>query len=152
MKLLREIVTGRPVVALRAETSALDASRAMRDNHVGAVLVTDHRGAAVGIFTERDLMVRLVVPGRDPSRTPIGDLMTRDLYMATPEDRVSAAAQEMQDRHIRHLPVVEGERVIGLLSLRDLLREHLAVATSEVQALTAYIQHPGGEAEDRAAH
>ena len=147
MKSIRELLTDREVISLSGETSALDAARAMTEHRVGALLITDADGAAAGIFTERDLMTRLLVKGLDAAKTPVSDLMTRDMFTASPNERVNQVAQEMQKRHIRHLPVVEGGQVVGLLSLRDLLREHLAIATGEVEALTAYIQSPAGEIE-----
>jgi signal-transduction protein with cAMP-binding, CBS, and nucleotidyltransferase domain len=147
VKTVREILTGRAVVALSEETTVLAAARAMKEHHVGAALVVDRRGQTVGIFTERDLMVGVVAKGIDPERSTLDRHMTRDVYMASPEDHITSAAAEMQRRHIRHLPVVEGDRVIALLSLRDLLREHLAIATGQVQALTAYIQNTSGEAD-----
>ena len=147
MKTIRDLLTDREVISLDGGTSALDAARAMAEHRVGALLVTDADGAAAGIFTERDLMIRLVVKGLDATATPVEDLMTRDMFTASPNERVNQVAQEMQNRHIRHLPVVEDGVVVGLLSLRDLLREHLAIATGEVEALTAYIQSPAGDLE-----
>ncbi len=140
MKTIRELLTGMKPVALESTASALHAARAMKDAHVGAVLVTGPDGSLRGIFTERDLMVRVVVPGLDPSGVPLERVMTRDLFIAGPSRLVNELGREMQARHIRHLPVVEGERVLGLLSLRDILRAHLEVKRTEVRALHAYIQ------------
>lgn len=140
MKTIRELLTGHKPLALRGSTTALQAARAMRDAHVGAVLVVADDGELRGIFTERDLMVRVVVAGADPASVPIEKVMTRDLFVSAPERKVNDLAREMQARHIRHLPVVEGARVLGLLSLRDLLREHLETKRTEVRALHAYIQ------------
>ena len=140
MKTIRELLTGHKPLALKATTTALQAARAMRDAHVGAVLVIGEHAELLGIFTERDLMVRVVVTGADPAQVPIGTVMTSDLFVAPPDRKVNDMAREMQARHIRHLPVVEGERVLGLLSLRDLLREHLEIKRTEVRALHAYIQ------------
>jgi CBS domain-containing protein len=147
MKKISELLTGREVVNLPTSASALDAARAMTEHHVGAILVNDGatpRPGIAGIFTERDLMIRVVVAGKDVASTPLAEVMTKDVFTAGHEDRISALAREMQKRHIRHLPVVDGGTFTGLLSLRDLLREHLVETTGEVEALTSYIQ---GEAE-----
>ena len=140
MKTIRELLTGRPPLTIRASKNALDAARAMQEAHVGAILVIDGDGNPIGVFTERDLMKRVVVPGRAPESVLIEEVMTTDLFTADPAGRVNEMAREMQARHIRHLPVVEDGKVLGVLSLRDLLREHLDLKRSEVKALQAYIQ------------
>jgi len=139
MKSIRELLRERDPVSLPGTATVLDAVRKMNEAHIGAVLVRD-AGGAVGVFTERDLMTRVVEPGLEPRTTVLARVMTRDLFTSPPDRRINEVAREMQDRHIRHLPVVENGEVIGILSLRDLLREHLAVKRGEVQALTAYIQ------------
>lgn len=141
MKTIGELLTGREVLTLGPDATAADAARAMTDHHVGAVLIAGPEGQPLGIFTERDLMKRVVVVGSDPSAVKLGDLMTEELFTAVADQSVTEVAQAMQDRHIRHLPVVDGKaHVVGLLSLRDLLREHLRIKAEEVQALTDYIQ------------
>ena len=140
MKSLRELLTGRPVVTLPASTTVLEATRAMQAQKVGAVLVSEDDGTgAIGIFTERDLMARVVAVELDPARTALRKVMTADMVTAAPDDRVAAITELLQDRHIRHLPVIENGKVVGLVGLRDLLRELLAHSNSEVRALTGYI-------------
>jgi CBS domain-containing protein len=144
MKSIREVLSGGPVVALTAKATALEAARRMVEGAVGALLVVDGRSAPIGIFTERDLMQRVVVPGRDPAKVELQEVMTRNLFVATPDEPVTDVARTMQERHIRHLPVVEHGRVIGMLSLRDLLRAHLSEEHAEVEVLRAYIQGEEG--------
>jgi CBS domain-containing protein len=149
MKAIRELLVGRTTPLTRpGSISALDAARAMQDVGVGALLVTDGSGRLAGIFTERDLMVRIVVAGREAARTPVSEVMTRQIYFCAPDQRIGEVARELQNRHVRHLPVVENGRIVGLLSLRDLLREYLQDARHQVDELTAYIQ---GEGEQRAS-
>ena len=143
MKTIRDLLTGRPTVSLPGTATALDAAKTMKEAHIGALLVVDAKGL-VGIFTERDLMNRVVVPGLDPGSVPLAKVMTKDLYTAGPDRRINEVARELQARHIRHVPVVEGKEVLAMFGLRDLLREHLNLKRGEVQALTAYIQ---GESE-----
>ncbi len=140
MKTIAEILTGREVLTLPGDASALDAAKAMREHNVGAVLVRTAPDAPLGIFTERDLMKRVVVPGLNPGEADLAGLMTREIFWTTPERKVNDMAREMQERHIRHLPVVENGRVMGLLSLRDLLRALVKDVQGEVRALTDYIQ------------
>jgi CBS domain-containing protein len=145
MPKIQTLLTGRSVITLRQDRSALDAAREMARNHVGALLVTDAQGRPCGIFTERDLMVRVVVAGREIDRVLLAEVMTRELYTASPEHRVEDVRRELQERHIRHLPVVSGDRVIEMLSLRDLLRADLERATTELTETRRYI---AGEVEE----
>jgi CBS domain-containing protein len=139
MPKLQSLLTGRPVLSLRQDRSAFDAAREMAHNRVGALLITDAQERPCGIFTERDLMVRVVVPGRDPNRVLLSEVMTRELFTAPPERKVAEVLRELQERHIRHLPVVREERVIGMLSLRDLLRADLEQTTSDLTETRRYI-------------
>ncbi len=145
MKTIRELLTDRSPISVPGTMTVLDAAKTMHAAKIGALLVDDAKGT-VGVFTERDLMARVVVAGLDPATTPIANVMTRDLFTAGPDERINEIARRLQERHIRHLPVIEDGKVIGMLSLRDLLREHVDVKRSEVQALTAYIQGEGDAA------
>ena len=140
MKMIGELLTGRDVVTVSRATTVREAVQCMKQNQIGALMVTDQGNAPIGIFTERDLMLRVVYEGVDPKTALIGDYMTEKLFSVSPERTVSDAAHEVQARHIRHLPILRDGKLIGLLSLRDLLRELLLVKRAEVQALTAYIQ------------
>jgi len=144
MKTIREVLTGSPLIALPGSASVMEAARRMDEAGIGAMLIVADDGRAAGVFTERDLMVRVIVAGKDPHQVRLDEVMTTDLFTVTPDRQINAVWREMQARHIRHLPVLEDDKVVGMLSLRDLLHEHLDVKRHEVQALTAYIQ---GESE-----
>jgi len=139
MKTIRSLLTGRSILTMTASATAFEAAVAMDEAQVGCVLVVDDGEAPLGIFTERDLMTRVVVPGADPKSLHLSRVMTRELLTASPDEIVRDVAREMQKRHIRHLPVIERGKVVGILSLRDLLHEHLDAKRLEVQQLTAYI-------------
>lgn len=106
-------------------TSVADAVEVMSEHNIGAIVVLENKTSLAGIFTERDVMRRVVNEGRDPVTTPVREVMTEDVIVV-PEDMArSDALQIMQEEHIRHLPVSDGESLSGLVSLRDLLRfEH----------------------------
>jgi CBS domain-containing protein len=150
MKSIRELVDGRPPISLPASATVIEAVDTMHEAQIGALVVVDEDGGALGVFTERDLMSRVVKPGLDPVETRLEAVMTRDLFTSPPDRRINEVARELQARHIRHLPVVEDGLVIGMLSLRDLLRAHLEVKRNEVEALTAYIQGEEGAAPPEA--
>ncbi len=143
MKSIRDILTGRKPVSLGPEATVLDAVQAMVREHVGGVLIVDAAGSALGCFTERDLMTRVVIHGFAPEDVKLATVMTQELFTAGPDERINEIAREMQARHIRHLPVLENGVVVEMLSLRDLMREHLDLKRHEVRALTAYIQGEG---------
>jgi CBS domain-containing protein len=140
MPSLDKLLTGRPVISLPPHASVLDAAHAMHEQHVGAILIVDGGARPLGIFTERDLMTRVVVTGRKPSDVRVDSVMTRDLFVARVDAQTEPMLREMQRRHVRHLPIVAPDgRAIAMLSLRDLLRFDLAARESEVQALHEYI-------------
>jgi CBS domain-containing protein len=139
MKSLRELLTGREPVSLTESATVLEAAALMGVHRIGAVLVVDGAGRPAGIFTERDVLDRILVARRDPATTRLVDVMTRELFTVEASRLVNEVARELQRRHIRHLPVTEGGRVVAVLSLRDLMRAHLDAKRQEVQALTAYI-------------
>jgi CBS domain-containing protein len=134
------LLTGRKLLTVRPSETALGASQLMAENRIGCVLVTDDQEHPLGIFTERDLMTRVVVPGLDPATVRIEEVMTREVYTAARDARVADVRRELQSRHIRHAPVVEGGVVIAMLSLRDLMAADLAATNFEKRAMTEYIK------------
>jgi CBS domain-containing protein len=91
----------------------------MAKRRIGAVPVVD-KGRLVGIFTERDVVLRIVAAGRDPNKTALAKVMTPDPETLEPGDSVRAALDLMRSGHFRHLPVVDGDRLVGIISIRDL--------------------------------
>jgi CBS domain-containing protein len=112
-------LAARDIVSVSPETSLRDAAVAMTDAGVGSAVVLDH-GRLAGILTERDVL-RAVATRSDPDTTTGGDLMTREVVTVEPDWEIYEAAAEMAARHIRHLVVAEGDRVIGVVSVRDVL-------------------------------
>jgi len=130
---------GRRVVSVSAKASITDAIRTMHAEKVGAVLVPDAEGCPVGIFTERDA-VRLYAEGdRDFDRLTIETRMTCSLVVGRLSMTVDEALGLMTERRFRHLPVVEDGRLLGLVSIGDLVKLRLEEAAQEAQALRAYI-------------
>ena len=120
-QLVREIMTPDPV-SMAAGFTLEDAAQRMRDRHIGDVIVID--GAKVcGLVTDRDIVVRAVAEGRDPKATKLGEICSRDLVTVGPDEPVEAAVGLMRAHALRRLPVVEGDRPIGILSVGDLAIE-----------------------------
>jgi CBS domain-containing protein len=138
---LKEILEtkGRRVVTVSARSSIADAIRAMHAEKVGAVMVPDAEGCPVGIFTERDV-VRLHAGGeRDFDTLAVGSRMTCSLVVGRLSMPVDEALGLMSERRFRHLPVVEDGKLLGLVSIGDLVKVKLGEAAEETQALRAYI-------------
>jgi CBS domain-containing protein len=118
---LREIMTQKPVT-VEATDTVVAAARSMRDGNIGDVVVVDN-GQIQGILTDRDIVVRALAEGRDPARTTVGEICSRELTTLSPNDAIGDAEKTMRARAIRRLPVVEGGRPVGIVSLGDLAVE-----------------------------
>lgn len=113
-----------PTVSLDATTA--DAIREMLENHVGAVTVVDSNRVVAGIFTERDVMRRLSLSGRDPNTTPVREVMTTPVELATELTSEAEALSIMLERHYRHLPVVDHHgKLLGMLAMRHVLESRI---------------------------
>ena len=111
-------VEGRELLELPATASVYEAACAMRDWCVGAVLVTE-AGRLAGIFTKRDMIDRVVASQREPKATPLAEVMTENPSTVSPGARALEALRRMEDGGYRHLPVVAGSRLVGIVSRRD---------------------------------
>lgn len=119
---VRDVMSANPVT-FSSTTTLSDAARAMRDRGIGDVLV-ERDGQVCGIVTDRDIVVRAIAEGRDPGQVRLGDIASMEMYGVDPAESVDEAARVMRERALRRLPVVENNRVIGILSLGDLAIEH----------------------------
>lgn len=119
MRPMSEIVKHQNPVTLRPTATVKHACECMRDRRVGAVLVTDAQGHLLGIFTGRDAVSRMLAEGRDPSKTTLAEVMTREPATLPPGKTAIDALRLMQDGGYRHLPVVEHGVVIGVVSKGD---------------------------------
>lgn len=115
-----EDVMTRDPVCLPESAPVVEAARRMKGNDIGTVVVVGDDGSARGIVTDRDIVVRAVADGQDPTSTPIAEITSRELATLTPGEPADDAVQMMRDKAIRRMPVVEGNKVIGILSLGDL--------------------------------
>ncbi|MFN3565577.1 MAG: CBS domain-containing protein [Burkholderiaceae bacterium] len=111
------------LIAVPAGATVAEAVAAMVRHRIGAVLIRNEDGLVDGIFTERDLLTRVVHAGRDPKTTPVSLVMTRDVRFVSPGTTVEAALSLMTVNRHRHLLVIDGPRVYGLVSIGDLVRE-----------------------------
>ncbi|MEO1337790.1 MAG: CBS domain-containing protein [Myxococcota bacterium] len=132
---------GSIVHSVSSDSTVRDAVRLMNRQRIGAVLVID-QGQLVGIFTERDVLVRVVDAERDPRTTIIADVMTAKVTTVSPEMRVSEALRLVTEQRMRHLPVMEGRRLLGLISLTDLSGWTTQFLQAEVQYYERTVNAP----------
>jgi CBS domain-containing protein len=137
-----DIVSNQRLVFVDETTSVRDAVRLMVDSNVSAVMVTA-RGGLQGIFTERDLAAKIVAPSLDPDRVTVGAVMTRDPDTVRPQDTPRSAIEKMRSRGYRHLPVVDGTAVVGMVSVRDLYSAALGEAEEDLRDLDSFVHGPG---------
>jgi CBS domain-containing protein len=116
---IRDVMSLDPIT-VPADAGIATAARAMKESDIGDVLVLDDSDQVCGIVTDRDIVLRVVAEGRDPSETKLGDICSRELETLTPDDTVSDAVKLMSKKAIRRLPVIEGGRPVGIVSLGDL--------------------------------
>ena len=141
MATVREILAGKGsiLVAIAPEATVLDAALLMNEHRVGCVVVMQG-GQTVGVFTERDILKRVVVPLRDPGRTLVREVMTTEMLCCEPDTPLEEARSVMKNRRIRHLPVVDQDRrLIGLVSIGDLNAYNANVHERTIHVLEQYI-------------
>ena len=138
MKTIGAVVEGRQVFHVSVDLSVREVARYMTERRVGAVAVLEGDRLA-GIISERDIMGRVVAKTLDPDATRAGEVMTRDLVVASSRESHEDGLRKMKQAGCRHLPVVEGDRLVGMVSQRDLLQIDLTEKDEEIRWLNAYI-------------
>ena len=118
-------VKGREIVSVSPEATLLAALEVMADKNVGAVLVLDAEGGLAGIFSERDFVRKIIIKGRTMEATKVKEIMTSRVLYVSPETTVSDCMSLMTDKRIRHLPVLEGGKPVGVVSIGDVIKELL---------------------------
>ncbi len=139
MASIRDLISNRTIHYVKPNQTVFEAASYMVERNVGAVPVLED-AKLVGIFSERDIMRRVVTEGRDPLTTRIAEVMSTELRTLEPSASSEDAMCLMQTHGVRHLPVCEGRTLVGFLSLRDLLRCHLDEKSGEAEMMRAYIQ------------
>jgi CBS domain-containing protein len=146
MKTIGAVVAGREVFHVTVDQSVREVARYMTERRVGAVAVLDGSRLS-GILSERDIMSRVVARGLDPDRTLAREVMTKDLAVSGAGDTYEDGVRKMKQVGCRHLPVVDADKLVGMVSLRDLLQVDLSEKDEEIRWLNAYIHFipPGRE-------
>jgi CBS domain-containing protein len=135
---------GRGLHVIAQDRMVMEAVELMCHARVGALLVM-HEDTLVGIFSERDVMSRVVLLGHDPARTRVADVMTREVLCVENDVSPDEAMAIITSRRVRHLPVVEGRRVVGVVSIGDLVRWSIRDREQSIEQLRDYVcgRYPG---------
>lgn len=142
MKTLQQVLDGkkiRDIISISPDHLVFDALVILAEHKIGAILILEGDKLA-GIFSERDYAREVVLKGRKSSETKIRDVMTSKVLTATPQDTVDFAMSLLSEKRIRHLPVMENDRVIGILSIGDLVKETIEYQQFLIKQLESYIQ------------
>lgn len=140
MKLVQHLLDakGDDVIAITPEASVFDAIKLMADKGVGSLLVMEG-DQLKGIVTERDYARKVIIKGRSSESTAVAEIMTADVMTATTDQTLNQCMTLMTEKRIRHLPVVAGAAVIGMLSMRDLVQAIISDQQEEIEYLEQYI-------------
>jgi CBS domain-containing protein len=140
VKNARDLISGQDLSVILKTETVFDAAKLMTDRRIGALPVLEGE-RVVGIFSERDVMNRVVARNLNPHQTTVEQVMTKDLIVAEPDEDIEAIITRMKQSNIRHLPIVENGKLLGLLSIRDLLWADLIEKDAEIKIMTAYIHY-----------
>jgi len=140
VKLVKHVLDrkGRRIIAVKPDDSVLEAIRVMAEQNIGAVVVMQD-DKLLGIMSERDYARKVIVKGRASDVTPVSDIMTSDVHTTADGETVNDCMEMMTERKIRHLPVVDGETVVGMISIGDLVEAIIADQQEEIEQLEHYI-------------
>ena len=140
MKLVQHLLDrkGRELISIVQDASVFDAIKLMADRGVGSLLVMDSTNLK-GIVTERDYARKVIIKGRSSESTQVREIMSIDLITATPQQSVNECMTMMTDKRIRHLPVIAGDEVVGLISIGDLVQAIISDQQEEIEQLGQYI-------------
>ena len=127
LKVIPDVVSRQTIRSLRPQDSALDAARLMREHDISSVVIVDEAGKLVGIVTERDMARRVVAEDRQGSALRLEEIMSADPVVVAPDASPFDVLETMRQRRVRHVPVVEGGKVVGMVSMRDLRQAIAAV-------------------------
>lgn len=130
---------GAVVHTLAANATLEDAARELTEKRVGALVVMDTESAIIGVFSERDLVREVARRGAEALQDKVFNAMSHEVFTAHPEETIDDCLGRMTDRRVRHLPVVEEVRLIGIVSIGDLVKHRIARAEAESAAMQAYI-------------
>lgn len=138
-------IKGRELITTGPNNTLSEAIEKMVNHKIGALLVCDNNGALLGLISERDILRDLYQNNYDIKTDKVKDVMTKDVIIGVPEDDLEAIIKIMSEKGVRHLPVMTGDKVVGMLSIKDVIEEKLTECSTQVRYLHDYIS--GGSSQ-----
>jgi CBS domain-containing protein len=138
MNTLHSIIRGREAWTISPNMTVLEAAEFMVGKRIGAAPVVED-DQLLGVFSERDLMTRVLVAGRAPDQTLISEVMTRNVITGHPEESYAEGMRRMHQARCRHLPIVQDGRLLGFVSMRDLLQTEIEEKNEEIRFMNEYL-------------
>jgi len=129
---------GKDIWSIEPRETAFKALETMAQRNVGALLVIE-KGKLIGIFSERDYARKVILKGKSSKETTVGELMTRDVFYASPDNTLQETMALMTAKHIRHMPVLEDDRLIGMVTLGDVVKQIISEQKFTIKELEKYI-------------
>ena len=130
---------GFDVITTNPDATLLDVAKILREHGIGCIVVQDAKGGIAGIVSERDLVRAIAASGVDILKAPVSRCMTKKVVTCQKTDTIEALMAAMTDGHFRHIPVVDGSKLIGLISIGDVVRSRIAETELEAAAMRDYI-------------
>lgn len=143
MKTVQQVLRAKsgPVLSVRPDTTVYDALLLMARHDIGALLVLDDDDRLSGMFSERDYARKVILHGRSSRTMPVADVMTGDVVCVPPDFEIDTCLALMTDHRVRHLPVVAGGQIVGLVSIGDLVKAQIDDQRFVIEQLEHYIAH-----------
>jgi CBS domain-containing protein len=130
---------GHKVVTISPEDTVLEAAKVLDKNRIGAAVVTEANGTVCGVLSERDVARQVARQGMDALQRPISECMSRNVITAKLEDSIDTLLACMTDRRVRHLPVMSNAKLVGVISIGDVVKRKITETEAEAEAMKAYI-------------
>lgn len=129
---------GNDILSVEPKATVFEALQIMSENNVGALLVI-HNGKLVGIFSERDYARKIILKGKQSKDTAVSELMTKDVLYINPQSTIQDCMVLMSAKHIRHMPVLEDGKLIGIVTIGDIVKQIISEQKTTIQELEQYI-------------
>lgn len=139
MRTVKSIIGDREIYFAKKGQTVIDVLKYMGEKNVGAVAVVDDKMKIVGVFSERDFVKRVVLKDKDPKSTKVDAVMTKDPVVGIVSESYESCIDKLQEVNVRHLPIVEDDKLIGMVSMRDLLFTNIQDKDEEIRHMNAYI-------------
>lgn len=130
---------GRQIISVAPDNSLMEVTKTLRENKIGAVLVCEGEGRMCGVLSERDIIIAIAKHGGGILKGKVCDYMTEGVYTCSPDDDMKKVMEQMTNKRVRHLPVVEEGNVVGLISIGDAVKQRIAETEAETEAMMTYI-------------